>query len=197
MKILAIETSSAAAGAAVAEDGTIVAARSFGAPRGRGAELFTVLEDLRPQWGGLQRLAVGIGPGSYNGLRAACALAGSFQQALGIEVVVLPSPCLLDTDEHEYTACGDARGGRLWVARVRGRALVGNIELVPLENLPDQHGPLYRVGMIPGLENVPEHTPSASVLAAVAPGLTPCEPAQIAPLYLKPPHITKPRGTAA
>ena len=71
MKVLALDTSSAASSVAVAQDGVIVAGRRFEAPRGRGAELFAVLEEMRDAWRGLDRLAIGIGPGSYNGLSVA------------------------------------------------------------------------------------------------------------------------------
>ena len=196
MKILALELSSAAASIAVADNGRLLEVRRFDAPRGRGAEVFALLEEMRPSWAGLDRLAVGLGPGSYNGLRVACALAGSFQLALGIEVVAAPSCCLLDVEDRHYSAAGDARGERLWRAEVHDRRLAGGIELLSREEFlrgAAAAHPLYRVGMIRDLANLPCAAPDAAVLALLAGGLEPVDPARLQPLYLKPPHITQPR----
>lgn len=197
MKVLALDTSSAQASVAVAQDGAVLAASRFDAPRGRGAGLFAVLEDLRDSWRGLDRLAVGIGPGSYNGLRVACAVAGSFQLALGCEVVVAPSVCLLGVGDEHYCATGDARGSRFYWAEVRQRRLAGEIVLLDAEECATRRreagAPVYRIGPVPGAEDLPAAVPDAGVLARIAPGLTPCPPADLAPIYLKPPHITQPR----
>jgi tRNA threonylcarbamoyladenosine biosynthesis protein TsaB len=151
VKILALETSSARAGVAVSENGQLLIVRHFEAPRGRGAEIFTVLEECREIWHGADRLALGIGPGSYNGLRVACALAGSFQLALGLELVAAPSPCLLGVTDDHYFAIGDARGGRVYWAEVRDRRLQGEIALLDHGQLADRlagagAAPVYRVG---------------------------------------------------
>lgn len=197
MKVLALDTSSAQASVAVAQDGAIIAAARFDAPRGRGAELFTVLEDLRDSWRGFDRLAVGIGPGSYNGLRVACAVAGSFQLALGCEVVVAPSVCLLGVGEEHYFVTGDARGARFYWAEVRQRRLSGGIALLDggefVGHLRQCRQPVYRIGPVPGADELPVAAPDAGVLAQLAPELPPCAPDEIAPIYLKPPHITQPR----
>lgn len=198
MKILALETSSATASLAVAAAGSVLDVRRFAAPRGRGAEIFTLLEELRPLWQGLDRLAIGLGPGSYNGLRTACALAGSFQMALGIELVAAPSCCLLDVDVADYVALGDARGGRIWMATIQDRKLHGEISLHPAAEGPDlrrgQNPKAYRVGAVPGFEDLPAAVPDAAVLAGLAAELPPLDPSQVQPLYLKPPHITVPRS---
>jgi tRNA threonylcarbamoyl adenosine modification protein YeaZ len=198
VKVLALDTSSAAASVAVAQNGAIVAARRFEAPRGRGAELFAVLEEMRDAWRGLDRLAVGIGPGSYNGLRVACAVAGSFQLALGCEVVVAPSVCLLPVDDEHYFATGDARGARVYWAEVRRRRLVGDVALLDAGELAQKLSltaqPVYRVGDLPGADSLPFSSPDAAVLARLAPEIKPCPPEELAPIYLKPPHITQPRA---
>ena len=197
MKVLAIETSSASASIAVAADGEIVAVRRFDTPRGRGAEVFTLLDEMRAAWSGIDRLAIGLGPGSYNGLRVACALAGSVQMALGVELATAPSCCLLNVDEHNYRAIGDARGGRVWFATLKDRRLAAEIELLPpdecLRRISASAAPVYRVGEISGFEHLPVAVPDASVLALLAPDLPPADAARIEPIYLKPPHITAPR----
>jgi tRNA threonylcarbamoyladenosine biosynthesis protein TsaB len=199
MTVLALETSSAEASVAVAREGLLVEVRRFTAPRGRGAELFTVLDELRPLWRDAGRLALGLGPGSYNGLRVACALAGSFRLALGLELVTLPSPCLLAVDEPDFIAVGDARGGRLWRAEIHARRLHGEILLLPPDEFfastRDVAGPpIYRVGSIAGGDHLPAASPDAALLATLAPDLEPAGPDFPEPLYLKPPHITQPRN---
>ncbi len=198
MKILALETSSAAASVAVAVNGSIVASRSFDAPRGRGAEVFALLAEMRPAWRGLDRLAVGLGPGSYNGLRVACAVAGSFELALGIGIVTVPSPCLIETDEPHYFATGDARGGRVYWAEVREQQLCGDIQLLGHAEMLEKAGataaPVYRVGPVTGAEHLPGAVPRAEVLARIASTLPAADPQNFDPIYLKPPHITTPRA---
>ena len=198
MKILAIETSSAKASVAVRQGGHLIESRSFDAPRGRGAEIFAVLEEMRAAWKDIDRLAIGIGPGSYNGLRVACALAGSFQMTLKIELVAAPSCCLLDVKDADYIAAGDARGSRIWQAEMRDRKLRGEIALLSHEefaaHVRNATLPIYTVGEIRGFESLTAGFPSAIILAAVAenlPAVTGSAP--IEPLYLKPPHITTPK----
>ena len=197
MKVLAIETSSASASVAVAADGEIVPVHRFDAPRGRGAEVFTLLDEMRAAWTGIDRLAIGLGPGSYNGLRVACALAGSIQMALGVELAAAPSCCLLNVDEQNYRAVGDARGGRVWFATVEGRRLAAEIELLPpdecLRRTKASAAPVYRVGEINGFEHLLVAVPDAAVLALLAPDLPSTDAAAVEPIYLKPPHITAPR----
>ena len=197
MKVLAFDISCAEGSVAVAENGTLIASRDFSAPRGRGSGIFTVLEDLRDAWKGIDRLAVGLGPGSYNGLRAACALAGSFRMALGIEVAGIPSPCLLDVPDARYFAAGDARGGMVYLAEVQDRRLCGEIRLVEkarflsLAATPSDT-PIHRVGKLDGADSLPSARPDARVLALLAPSLPPLAAGEITPVYLKPPHITTP-----
>lgn len=183
---------------AVARDGELLAVRRFNTPRGRGAGLFTALEELRPQWHDADRLAVGLGPGSYNGLRAACAVAGSCQLALGLTIVTAASPCLLDVPGEHYLAIGDARGGRVYIAEVVRRALRGGIVLLDAASLTERiasaPAPVYRVGEVPGHDQLPSAAPDAGVLAQLARQLPPVDPHRLEPLYLKPPHITSPRA---
>lgn len=193
MKILALEYSGSLAGIAVAVEGHTVFDRSCEAPRGRGAGVFGLLEETRPLWRDADRLAVGIGPGSYNGLRVACATVIGLQLALGCDVVALPSPCLLPVGAPHYHVAGDARGGRCFLAEVRDRRLAGDIRLVAPAELETAGVPLYRVGEIAGHNALPLRIPSAAVLAQEAAALDPVDVAALEPLYLKPPHITRPR----
>lgn len=199
MKVLAIEISSPEGSVAVAENGHVVAVRRFACERRRGAEVFAALAALRETWKDPAIIALGIGPGSYNGLRVACAIATSLQMASRAEIRLSPSPCLLPVDEPRFFVCGDARGGRAYRAEVRGRRLCGEIALLPYPEAAlaaDGAVPAFRVGAFPGGENFSSSHPDAAVLAILAQDLPAAETGPIEPIYLKPPHITLPRKVA-
>ena len=197
MKTLAIDLSSPAGSIAVADDRTIVGRKTFACERGRGAGVFTALEELRELWRGADLVAVGIGPGSYNGLRTACALATSVQMATGAKLCSAPSPCLLAVGDAHYITYGDARGGRAYRAEVQDRQICGEISLVTYAEAAAQPEkeriPSYRIGPVPGLDRLPEAHPDAAVLAVLAQDSPVPSPAAPEPIYLKPPHITLPR----
>ena len=198
MKTLAIDLSSSHGSVAVAADGHVTHERRFPCERGRGAGVFAALEELREAWRGVELIAVGVGPGSYSGLRTACAVANSMQMATGAQLCALPSVCLLPIPDEHYIVCGDARGGRAYRAEVRDRRICGEIHLAPYAEVAATgtgNGiSLYRVGPLPGADDLAESTPDASVLALLAPRLPRLDPAGLQPLYLKPPHITLPRA---
>lgn len=198
MKVLAIDLSSARGSVAVADGDKVLAASSFACERGRGAGVFGVLQELRATWRDADRIAIGVGPGSYNGLRAACALAQSIQMSTGAKLCTAPSPCLLGVDDEHYAVYGDARGGRAYRAEVRDRRLSGEIELLSHEDAAARAGrdnfPAYRVGPLSSLGSLPEAFPEAAVLALLAGGLEPADPQEVRPIYLKPPHITLSRA---
>ncbi|MFM8459545.1 MAG: tRNA threonylcarbamoyladenosine biosynthesis protein TsaB [Chthoniobacterales bacterium] len=197
MKTLAIDLSSSTGSIAVAENGAITAGKTFAFERGRGADVFAALAELRELWRGADLIAVGIGPGSYNGLRTACALANSMQMATGAKLRAAPSPCLLAVDDAHYVAYGDARGGRAYRAEVRDRKICGEISLLSYAEAAarseKEKASSYRTGPVPDLERLPEAFPDAGVLAVLAQDLPPLSPAELGPIYLKPPHITLPR----
>lgn len=199
MKVLAIELSSPRGSVAVADEGEISDESIFPCERGRGAGVFGALEELREKWRGADIIAVGVGPGSYNGLRAACALAQSMQMATGAKLCAAPSPSLLGVGDAHFAVYGDARGGRAYRAEVRDRQICGEIQLVSHEEAvsrADKDGiASYRVGPLTGLEQLPEAHPEASVLALLARVLSPVDARSLQPIYLKPPHITLPRQT--
>ena len=74
----------------------------------------------------IKRVIVGIGPGSYNGIRSAIAVAWGISTARGIPLVGISS--LLGLDEGSYCAVGDARRGQYYLARVSSGRFVAGAE---------------------------------------------------------------------
>ena len=77
---------------------------------------------------GVERIVVGIGPGSFAGIRSAIAFARGYALGRPCEVLGLPSPCAIAAQlggEGRLAVVGDARRGKLWVALFDGLDLLG------------------------------------------------------------------------
>lgn len=85
---------------------------------------------------GVERIVVGIGPGSFAGIRSAIAFALGHQVASKIEVYGLPSAAALqDSADKPLCVVGDARQGMYWVALFDGYKLICPIYQVDKEGL--------------------------------------------------------------
>ncbi len=80
------------------------------------------------------RIVVGVGPGSFAGIRAALGFAQGYALGAMCEVFGLPSPCALAGDE-PLVVVGDARRGSFWVAHFEGKRLVQPVFQVSREDL--------------------------------------------------------------
>lgn len=127
MTILGIETSSSEASVALLCDGDIVAERSFTARMTLNQRLAPELhalvgEDLRAA--GIDGIAVGIGPGSFTGVRMGVALAKAVAHATGLPLVGVSAPEALATGlnaAQEATVCvlQKARAEEVYVTALR------------------------------------------------------------------------------
>ena len=81
--------------------------------------------------GAPDEIIVGIGPGSYTGLRVAAATAIGLQLALGCPAFGCPS--VLGYQNGSYHVVGDARLGSVFLASVEGKRLTRGPELLPRE----------------------------------------------------------------
>ncbi|MGA7214563.1 MAG: tRNA (adenosine(37)-N6)-threonylcarbamoyltransferase complex dimerization subunit type 1 TsaB [Terrimicrobiaceae bacterium] len=192
--ILALDASTTRGSVALVSDHEPLREIFIDSPRGRGGALFSALEKIVGEAADIERVIVGVGPGSYNGIRSALAVAWGIATARGIPLVGISS--LLGLDEGSYCAVGDARRGQYYFARVSGGRFVVEPELlqkaqlvVLLSQTPDI--PILAPAPIEFLQGVVVRTPSAARLARLAADWQPNRPE---PLYLKAPHITGPKG---
>ena len=132
----------------------------FTTGRGEGGKLFTALADamkmVRAADERLERIVVGLGPGSYSGVRQAIAAATGLATATGARLVGVPSAAALDVTEPRYQAVGDARRGTFYYTAIESGVCVAGPEL-----LEDQAGLQARLAEradwpVLAVENVPD-----------------------------------------
>ncbi|MBN1671783.1 MAG: tRNA (adenosine(37)-N6)-threonylcarbamoyltransferase complex dimerization subunit type 1 TsaB [Kiritimatiellae bacterium] len=125
MIVLAIEQSTASGSLALLCDGDIRARRSWLSTRANPHGLFTQMPDLLAEAGvelaAVDHYVVGLGPGSFTGLRSALSAAHGFALPARVPVYGLSSGeglALALCGEFEcqsVTLCGDARRESLWL----------------------------------------------------------------------------------
>src|SRR5262249_6220595 len=119
-----------------------------------GGGLFVALEECLRIGPKPKRILVGVGPGSYAGIRLAISAATGLGHALGLEPNGLPSVFAFDVAAVQFHAFGDARGGAYYYTAIReGRCLRGPEICDENElraRLADQpHWPVFSVEALP------------------------------------------------
>lgn len=109
MRVLGIETSCPVGSVALVERGEVIACAHHDEPQRHGERLLPLVEQLLAECGwsrsSLERLGVGVGPGSFTGLRVGIALAAGMALGLGVPLVGVGS---LRALAHGYGAQGDS-----------------------------------------------------------------------------------------
>ena len=198
MTTLAIETSTTQGSVALVKDGRVLFSERFPAARGHGPELFSCLQraiGIAPQ---CDQIVVGLGPGSYSGVRIAIAAVIGLEMALKAEVVGIPSILALETDAVEYVSIGDARRSSFYFAVIGKDGLLSGPELLDEAGLKAGIGshaglPVFASAPIEGIPDLKICFPSAERLARLAElGRGICARGDLEPIYLRDPHITRP-----
>jgi tRNA threonylcarbamoyladenosine biosynthesis protein TsaB len=224
-KLAAIETSTALGSVALFDRGNLVATREQRVSNAHGESLLPMVSALFSEVGwrpsDVGRWGVGIGPGSFTGLRIGVATVVGVALATGAEVVPVTS---LDAIAHGVAADADeivvallsAMKGELFMQAWRARVCVrepahvkmgaaaawlaglgaGKLALVgegTRELGVDDCARARDVGCIwRSVTDAPHDLPRASVVGAIAHYRAP-ETRAIEPMYVRPPEITKKR----
>jgi tRNA A37 threonylcarbamoyladenosine modification protein TsaB len=187
---LVIENSAAPGSLVLAADGLVIRECVF---RGAG-ELAAGVANAMELVTQLDEIIVGIGPGSYTGLRVSVATAFGLSLATGSRKWGCPS--ILGFLETDYTVIGDARRGSIFYARIVNGVIQEGPQLLPKIALSDllgdtQGGPLFAVGPIPEAPQIEVKVPAARFLLGKEANYSPLHE----PIYLKEPHITQRTAT--
>jgi len=195
MITLALETSTPRGGVALFREGTLIFSESFTADRSHSSELFAVIERGLAGQAKPGQIIVGLGPGSYAGVRIAIAAAIGISVATGAETVGVPS--IVGLDDGEYVAVGDARRGGFWVARVLGGEIVTGPEILTREGIEERLAgsgtPAFSSEEI-GFAGVVLRFPDVERIGRLGiEGRSAWARGALEPMYLREPHITKPK----
>jgi tRNA threonylcarbamoyl adenosine modification protein YeaZ len=195
MITLALETSTPRGGVAVFQDGELVFSESFTADRSHSSGLFAVIERALAGKERPGQIVVGLGPGSYAGVRIAIAAGIGISVATGAEMLGVPS--ILGLDGGEYLAVGDARRGGYWVARVRDGEIAGGPEILTREEMDERlggsGGPVYSSEEV-GFAGVTLRFPDVERIGRLGVGGRGVTArGALEPMYLREPHITQPK----
>ena len=196
MITLALETSTIRGSVAVSEDGKTLFNEAFTADRSHSSQLFVSLERVFAAVPRCDQIVVGLGPGSYSGVRIAISAAigislGSGSRLLGISSIAA-------FDQREYVAIGDARRGAFYFSHVRDGEILEGPTLLDRGALEEKiRAASVAVIASEHIENVAGHEllfPSADKLAHLAEqGRSIIARDKLEPIYLREPHITQPK----
>ncbi len=205
--ILALDTSTRDASLAVWDraTGALVHESGFTTERAHNAVIFgpveTIVKEYRDRLSGI---VVGLGPGSYGGVRVGIAVANGLSIAMGLPVAGRSSLEAWDAESDSYLVVGDARRGTFFVAEVIERKLQGEPALIEAAEIEAHLAPLRERGLnlytpdpkVTGaLSDARLSFPSAGKLAALF-GDADFESGTVVlePHYLRAPFITMPKA---
>lgn len=200
MKILALELSTTKGSLAWLADNGDPFVREWANDRKHSGEFFENLTLVRNTFALPDTIIVGLGPGSYAGVRIAISAGLGLQAAGQARLIGFPSICAMDAEMKEYVVIGDARRQSFFFARIRANELCEGPVLFSESELQDKLAsldldmPIFASEELPQFARAKVRFPSASLLARLADedgrvfALPPLEP-----MYLREPHITMPK----
>jgi tRNA threonylcarbamoyladenosine biosynthesis protein TsaB len=199
MRILALELSTQQGSVAWIENDQAPFVRTFANNRKHSGLFFESLQDCLKQNGQPDAIVVGLGPGSYAGVRIAIATAVGVRAASTAALVGLPSICAIETEAQDYCVIGDARRDSFFFGRINngklteGPSLHSNEELAA--RLLEVDLPIFVSESLPLFPRATLAWPSAQKLARlVHDQISEITDSQfLEPIYLREPHITVPK----
>ena len=201
MFVLALDCSTTRGSLALARGAESPWQTEFVTGRGQGGKLFTALAEamrvVQAGDGRIERIVVGLGPGSYSGVRQAIAAATGLAAATGATLVGVVSAAALEVSEARYQAVGDARRGTFYYTAVEDGICVAGPELLEdhgelQARLAERDGwPMFAVEGLPAGVEAEVALPSAERLLAL-PMIAHVAP-PLEPIYLRPVAFTLPK----
>ncbi|MGH7439293.1 MAG: tRNA (adenosine(37)-N6)-threonylcarbamoyltransferase complex dimerization subunit type 1 TsaB [Polyangiaceae bacterium] len=224
MRLAALESSTEHGSVALFEDGKLVAEEIHRAPGGHAETFLPMLDALvaRVGWGpaDVHRWAVGVGPGSFTGVRVAVALGKAIALATGAEIVGVTSLDALahDVDDGALVVSVLPAGrGEVFVQARREESVVQPPAHVPVAEVAARIARLAAQEGVGGVialgaaaagvdwsslgralslrAEAPHDHPRASGVGRLAlgrPAASAQEASALEPLYVMPPQITMP-----
>jgi tRNA threonylcarbamoyladenosine biosynthesis protein TsaB len=197
MLILAFDTATDVATSALVDDGEVLGERV--------SRAVTLLEDVDAllrqagaRTGDLDALAVGIGPGSFTGVRIGLATARGLAFGLDLPVAGVSTLAALAAGAPGATPVIDARRREVFVLRDEPRVMLPTgLEPAAGDILVGSGAVRYRdvfeaAGAVVPPDNDERHVPRARFHAQLARGFTAAE--NIEPLYLRAPDVDRTRS---
>lgn len=195
MKVLALELSSPLGSLAFGDENGKSEVRTFPADRKDSGLFYKNLRAAYQECGPPDFIVVGLGPGSYAGVRIAIATALGLRVASGARLCGLPSICAIDREE--YLFVGDARRNSFVFAHVRdGHCVEGPLlaseEEIRAKLRDAQALPVLATQPLEQFEKVILEYPSALRLVELARRMNGHSDETLEPIYLRAPYITTP-----
>jgi tRNA threonylcarbamoyladenosine biosynthesis protein TsaB len=193
---LAIDTSTAQGSVALGNDKVVVQSIEFSGPQRHSASLFPALARLGIPRLKLRRIIVGLGPGSFSGIRVSLAAAQGIALAQNIPVVGICSAYSVALQHPEVTRLGvfaDAKRREAFCTVFNHGELEWDTYLLPMAQLED-HASKFTLAVsaepLAGIET--RAYPRAQDLLAVPESATGWVTKQpLEPIYLREPVVAK------
>ena len=205
MLILVLDASTPVAAVALAQEDRVLAEISISARGASEALLPSVHAALNfagEELASVERLLVGVGPGTFTGIRIAAATARALSLGTGAALSVnstlaaLAAPAL--SCHTNVLAVLDARRGQVFARRFTGEGPTTEISCVKPEDLSAEGAPLlvgggavrYREALSPLGPIPPDGSPLHRVTATghvLSADLTPVRPEELVPIYVREP----------
>jgi len=193
---LAFETSASTGSIALGNQQVVVQAIEFKGPQRHSASLFPALARLGIPRLKLRRIVVGIGPGSFSGIRVALAAAQGVALAQGIPVVGISSAYSVALQLKDVTRLGvfaDAKRKEAFVTVFKNGELEKDTYLIPMAELEEHASKFTLAVSAEPLKGIPKRVyPRARDLLQLPdslPGWITTQPLE--PIYLREPVAGK------